>query len=169
MSSPAAEVPSRRYLTTPSGKINFRNALARRRFMRRQFRGAGYGKHICAAALRTDLRNEAEDRESSPMIAAADAVDTVLLALGIDADGQSRAFAIRAYHEGRPAILCNSRNCLGSSIFADHVNNGEIAEALEFLSRHRSECDRHVPLNDAGAHFLIRARGSVSLADRVAA
>ena len=155
-------IPAKRFLTTPSGKINFRNALARRRFMRRQFRGAGYGKHICAAALRTDLRNEAEDRASSPMIAAADAVDTVLLALGIDADRQSRAFAIRAYHEGRAAILCSSRNCLGSSIFADDVNEGCIAEALEFLSRHRSECDRHVPINDAGANFLIRARASVA-------
>ena len=61
-----AAVPAERFLTTPSGKINFRNALARRRFMRRQFRGAGYGKHICAAALRTDLRNAVSRKETTP-------------------------------------------------------------------------------------------------------
>ena len=158
MSSPAAEIPAERFLTTPSGKLNFRNALGRRRHYARKFRGAGYGSAICAAALRTDIRNEVEARADNELSAAADAVDTALFALDIPPTSDARDALIRAFHDGRPAILCNSRASFGSSIFADDVNEGRFADALEFLSRHCGEVDRHIALNDAGRTFLIRAR-----------
>jgi hypothetical protein len=89
MSFPAAEFPSRRYLTTPSGKLNFGNALARRRQLAKQFKGRGYGKFICAGALRTEFREETE-AHANPMQFAADAVDAVLTAFEIFGDDVNR-------------------------------------------------------------------------------
>ena len=158
-------IPSRRYLTTPSGKLNFGNALARRRHLAKQYgrnSHARMGGMLLGYHLRTEYRVERDTHRANPMQSAADAVDAVLTAFEIFPDSLSREYMIRAFHEGRPAILCNSRNCMGSSIFGDNVNRGDFGAALELLSRRPAEIDRHVALNDGGANFLVRARGSVA-------
>lgn len=168
----AATAPRQRFLTTAAGRINFRNCLARRRRYAKQFRKVGYGTHICAAALRTDVREEREARADNPLTAAADLVDGALFGLGIEPTDMEREYAILAYHEGRPAVFSRSRY---SSLWANAINlglasmreiSGPDVSPIERLAQRAdaaglraalNELSQTVALNAAGAAFLKRA------------
>lgn len=182
--SRAELVPAPRFLTTPSGKLNWRVALdyarwerqAVRRDFARQKRTptAADIRDLVKLALRRRFSGEAYDRRANSYSAAADAVDAALFALDLTTGTTERAHMILAYHDGRPCLVRNGKDYFAASTLSNAVNLGcsDMAYVLNrpeqtvfayAVSMPVNEIAQHVGLNEAGRAFLDRVKSAQSL------